>query len=58
MWVGGVKPQEHIIVAGQDFVREGQRVEDGRAEAPKTTALSREAREPANRTQQGSYGNT
>jgi len=38
MWVGGVKPQARIIVAGQDFVREGQQVDAVETEAPKTAA--------------------
>jgi len=38
MWVGGVKEQARIIVAGQDFVREGQQVEAVETEAPKTAA--------------------
>jgi len=38
MWVGGVKDAARVIVAGQDFVREGQLVEAVEAEAPKTAA--------------------
>jgi membrane fusion protein, multidrug efflux system len=38
MWVGGVKDAARVIVAGQDFVREGQVVEAVEAEAPKTAA--------------------
>ena len=35
MWVGGVAEGARIIVQGQDFVREGQKVEPVEAEAPK-----------------------
>lgn len=38
MWVGGVKDAARVIVAGQDFVREGQVVEAVEADAPKTAA--------------------
>ena len=40
MWVGGVAPAARVIVAGQDFVREGQVVEavEAQPEAPKTAA--------------------
>lgn len=38
MWVGGVPSAARVIVAGQDFVREGQVVEPVEAEAPKTAA--------------------
>jgi multidrug efflux system membrane fusion protein len=42
MWVGGVAEGARIIVQGQDFVREGQKVEaietDAPKEAPKTAA--------------------
>ena len=38
MWVGGVAEGARIIVQGQDFVREGQKVEPVEAEAPKTAA--------------------
>jgi multidrug efflux system membrane fusion protein len=38
MWVGGVADTARVIVAGQDFVREGQVVEAVEAEAPKTAA--------------------
>jgi multidrug efflux system membrane fusion protein len=38
MWVGGVAEGARIIVQGQDFVREGQKVEPIDAEAPKTAA--------------------
>jgi multidrug efflux system membrane fusion protein len=38
MWVGGVKQQARVIVAGQDFVREGQLVDAVEADAPKTAA--------------------
>lgn len=38
MWVGGVADAARVIVAGQDFVREGQVVEAVEAEAPKTAA--------------------
>jgi multidrug efflux system membrane fusion protein len=38
MWVGGVKDAARVIVAGQDFVREGQVVEAVETEAPKTAA--------------------
>jgi multidrug efflux system membrane fusion protein len=27
MWVAGIAPSTRVIVQGQDFVREGQRVE-------------------------------
>jgi hypothetical protein len=27
MWVGGIADRSHVIVQGQDFVREGQKVE-------------------------------
>jgi len=38
MWVDGVAQAARVIVAGQDFVREGQVVEAVEAEAPKTAA--------------------
>jgi membrane fusion protein, multidrug efflux system len=41
MWIGGVADAARVIVAGQDFVREGQVVEAvaaGETEAPKTAA--------------------
>jgi multidrug efflux system membrane fusion protein len=38
MWVGGVAEAARVIVAGQDFVREGQVVDAVEAEAPKTAA--------------------
>jgi multidrug efflux system membrane fusion protein len=38
MWVRGLADGAHIIVQGQDFVREGQVVEPVAAEAPKTAA--------------------
>jgi multidrug efflux system membrane fusion protein len=40
MWVGGVASAARVIVAGQDFVREGQLVEavEVQPEAPKTAA--------------------
>ena len=38
MWVAGVKEAARVIVAGQDFVREGQMVEAVEADAPKTAA--------------------
>jgi multidrug efflux system membrane fusion protein len=37
MWVGGVAEGARIIVQGQDFVREGQKVEPVETEAPKDT---------------------
>jgi len=36
MWVAGVSEDARIIVAGQDFVREGQVVEAVEADPPKT----------------------
>jgi multidrug efflux system membrane fusion protein len=38
MWVGGVRNQARVIVAGQDFVREGQLVDAVETDAPKTAA--------------------
>ena len=37
MWIGGVAEGARIIVQGQDFVREGQKVEPVEAEASKET---------------------
>jgi len=39
MWVGGVPDGARVIVQGQDFVREGQRVET--VEAAEVTATSK-----------------
>jgi multidrug efflux system membrane fusion protein len=38
MWIGGLADGAHVIVQGQDFVREGQQVESAEGEAPKTAA--------------------
>jgi multidrug efflux system membrane fusion protein len=35
IWVGGIADRAKVIVQGQDFVREGQKVESVEAEAPK-----------------------
>ena len=39
MWVTGIADGTHVIVQGQDFVREGQRVEALRA--PELTATAK-----------------
>lgn len=39
MWVAGIPDRSHVIVQGQDFVREGQVVQA--VPAPATTAASR-----------------